>query len=195
MSPQIGARIRRAVASALLAGVLMALPPDAAASLGTGVGASPIMLAQAAIPGHAYKLPGLYVLNTGTVRSRYHVRVQRLSPGNARTLPATWVTLQQNDFVLRPHHSATVPFTITIPKNAASGKYLSDLVASTSSARRAGGTALGAAAATKIGLSVGATPGSIPWGTIGLLLLGAIALTGATYGLRRSGLHVRLERG
>jgi hypothetical protein len=152
------------------------------------------MLAHQALPGHAYSLPGLYVLNTGTQLSRYHIRVERLSPGAARTLPAAWVAISQNDFVLRPKHSATVPFTITIPNDAVSGAYLSDLVASTASARRAGGTALGAAAATKIGLSVGQAPGTIPWGTIGLVVLGALLLLGVGYGVRRSGLRVKLER-
>jgi hypothetical protein len=174
--------------------MLLALPVAAGASLGTGVGASPIMLAQMAMPGHAYRLPGLYVLNTGTQASRYHIRVERLSPGTARTLPATWVALAQNDFLLRPNRSATVPFTIRIPGNAPSGAYLSDLVASTSSPRRAGGTALGAAAATKLGLEVGSAPGSIPWGSIGVVALVALVVTGGGYLVRRSGVRLKLER-
>jgi hypothetical protein len=154
----------------------------------------PIVLAQTALPGHAYKLPGLYVLNTGTVASRYHIRVERLSPGRARILPAQWVTFERNDFLLRPHHSATVPFTITISGSATPGRYLSDLVASTSSSPRGRGTAIGAAAAAKVGLTVGDASPSVPWGTIGMIVLVLVVFVSATYGLRRSGLRVRLER-
>ena len=178
----------------LTAAAALALPGSAGASLGTGVGASPIALAHIAMPGHAYRLPGLYVVNTGTQRSRYHVRVQRLSAGEERTLPGGWVTLERNDFVLAPGRAAVVPFTIRIPDNASAGAYLSDLIASTSSPRRAGGTTLGAAAATKLGLDVGNAPGSIPWGTIGLVLAAAVVFVTGGYGIRRSGLHVRLER-
>jgi hypothetical protein len=56
------------------------------------------------------------------------------------------------------------------------------------------GTALGAAAATKLGLTVGGTSGSVPWGTIGLIGLALIVPVTTTYALRRSGLHIRLER-
>jgi hypothetical protein len=116
MSGRGRARIPRTLRGALLAiGALLASPAPGGASLGTGVGAMPIMLARTALPGHAYKLPGLYVLNTGTVLSRYHLRVERLNPGRARTLPAQWVIFERNDFLLRPHHSAIVPFSITIP--------------------------------------------------------------------------------
>jgi hypothetical protein len=184
----------RARAGAILALVLLALPPIASASVGTGVGASPIVLPQRALPGHAYKLPGLYVLNTGTVASRYQVRVERLTPGGQKTLPAGWVTLAQNDFLLLPRHSATVAFTIRVPNSAAAGAYLSDLVASTTSARRPGATAVGAAAATKLGMTVGQAPGSIPWRTIALVLAAVLATGLAAYGIRRSGVRLRLER-
>jgi hypothetical protein len=186
--------IKKTCIGGLLACVPLALPAVAGASLGTGVGASPIMLAHTAIPGHAYTLPGVYVLNTGTVSSRYHLRVQRLSPGAARTLPTGWVTLQRNDFLLRPHRAAIIPFTVNIPRSASSGRYLSDVVASTSSARRGGGTALGAAAATLLGLTVGGSSPAIPWRTIVLALIAGLLAGTAAYGVRRSGLAVRVER-
>jgi hypothetical protein len=179
---------------AIVACALLALPTSAGGSVGTGVGASPILLAQRALPGHAYKLPGLYVLNTGTVASRYHVRLERLSSGHQKTLPAAWVRFARNDFLLRPHHSATIAFTIHLPGNAPAGPYLSDLVASTTSARHPGATAVGAAAATNLGLTVGQAPGTIPWRTIGLALAALIATSAAVYAVRRSGVRLRLER-
>jgi hypothetical protein len=194
MSSRTSLTGKRTWLATLLACGVLALPAAAAASVGTGVGASPIILAQRALPGHAYRLPGLYVLNTGTVASRYHVRVQRLTPGGQNTLPGRWVTLAQNDFLLRPRHSTMVAFTIRVPNHALAGPYLSDLVASTVSARHPGSTAVGAAAATKLGLTVSQTPGSIPWGTIGLAALAGLLVATAMYGIRWSGLHVRFER-
>jgi len=101
---------------------MLALPALAAASLGAGVGAAPIGLGQSARAGRAYTLPGLYVVNTGTLRSLYHVRVQRLSPGSATTLPAGWVSIERNDFPLAAHQSTIVPLKITIPAKATAGR-------------------------------------------------------------------------
>jgi hypothetical protein len=166
---------------------------SAGGSLGAGVGASPIALPKPAEPGHAYALPSLYVVNTGTLRSLYHVRVERLSPGSASVLPAGWVTIERNDFQLAGHQSAIVPIRITIPAKAKAGDYLSDLVASTTSPSRGGGTALGAAAATKLQLSIKSDTSPLPWKTITLILAGLLGLLGGSWIVVRSGIRLRLE--
>ena len=188
---EVGTRLRLVVWSLLA--VVLAVPGVAHALLGAGVGASPVTLAQPGQRGHAYALPGLYVVNTGTVRSLYHVRVERLSAGGASTLPAGWVTIERNNFPLAAHGSTLVPIRITIPAKAATGNYLSDLVASTSSSRRGGGTALGAAAATKLQLSIKSDGSSLPWKTIGIIAAGLLVLLGAGWVVRRSGVRLRVE--
>jgi hypothetical protein len=35
---------------------------------------------------------------------------------------------------------------------------------------------------------------SVPWGTIGLAILAVLAVLGISYGVRRSGLRLKLER-
>jgi hypothetical protein len=184
--------VRRFLSAGAIA--TLALAPAATASLGTGVTASPVALARPAAPGRAYTLPSLYVVNTGTVRSRYHVRVQRLSPGGERTLPANWVTLHLNDFVLAPHKSATVPGWDGLAADAAAGPYVSNLVASTTTTRRAGGTALGAAAATKLELTVSDPASGPPWAAIGAGTAGGVLLVGLLRGVQRSRLRIRIER-
>ena len=174
---------------------MLALPALAAASLGAGVGAAPIGLGQSARAGRAYTLPGLYVVNTGTLRSLYHVRVQRLSPGSATTLPAGWVSIERNDFPLAAHQSTIVPLKITIPAKATAGNYLSDVVASTTSSPHARGTSLGAAAATKLQVSIAGDGSTFPWKTIVWIGGALLVVAGATWTIRRSGLWVRLVHG
>ena len=69
------------------------LPLRAVASVGTGVGASPIVLSELAQPGHSYTLPQLYVFNTGTEASQYRVHVSRLEEGAQHDVPSGWVDL------------------------------------------------------------------------------------------------------
>jgi len=181
-----------AIAVALI-GTALLLPVSAIASIGAGVGASPIVLAQPGHPGGAYSLPGLYVINTGTVTTTYVVRVQRLSRGNEKRLPAAWVTIERNDFKLRPHGATVVPLRLTIPGGAVPGSYLSDLVASTAVPHQHG-TTLGAAAATKLELTIASDASSIPWRSIGLIVGAVAAAAGLATTVRRSGIRLRLVR-
>jgi hypothetical protein len=186
---------RTRIASMLCGGaaVLVVLGPGfATASIGTGVGASPIVLAHAGHPGHAYSLPGVYVVNTGTVPSIYHVRVERLSPGKESTLPAGWVTIGRNDFRLGAHQATVVPLKLRLPAKASAGSYLSDVVASAMSSRHLGGTALGAAAATKLQLTIAGGAG-LPWTRIGSIAAAVVLLAAAAWAVRRSGVRLRLE--
>jgi hypothetical protein len=182
-----------ALGAALAAFVTGAAP--AAASTGAGVAANPVSLAGLAVAGRSYELPGLYVVNTGTDPATYHVQVERLSSATGRDIPSAWVRFGQNDFPLRPGKSAIVPIEVTIPSGAPAGSYGSDLVAS-ASAGDAGGTTLGAAAATGLSFTVGAGGGfrwpKSSWPYLGLLGIGLLGT--AVFAQRRLGLHLRLER-
>ncbi len=171
---------------------LLALPGIAGASLGTGVSASPVVLPKRALQGHSYALPGLYVRNTGTERY-LRVRVQRLSTGAERVLPATWITFGRNGITLSPHRSAVVPIRIAVPPTAAGGSYMSDLVASTSLKHARGGDAIGVAAATKLEVDVGTLSSSVAWGAIGLATGGILLIAGLGYLVRKSGLSVSVR--
>lgn len=177
---------------------MVACPGRVAAEIGTGIGASPIALAAVAHPGHTYRLPALYVVNTGTVVSTYRVRVERLSPGPGRLVPSVWVRVRRNDVPLEPKQSASVPLTLVVPASAASGAYLSDLVVGTEAPRAPSAQAiLGAQAATKLMFRVSGSGGGLlgPPPMWAYPALGAaLTLAGGVALQRRLGLRLRLER-
>jgi hypothetical protein len=182
-----------AAAVALLLLLLAAAP--AGASVGVGVGAAPLRLAGPARPGGHYRLPSLYVVNTGTQTSDYLVRVQRLGHPTGRAVPASWVHLGRAQLRLLPRQHTLVPVTVSVPDDAASGAYGTDLVASTVMKQPGHGTALGAAAADRLIFTVDA-PGRgfswPPWAGYLLLALAGAAL--AVLSARRLGLRVQIER-
>jgi len=98
-----------------------------------------------------------------------------------------------------PGKAARVSLELVVPRRAKPGKYLSDIVVSSSAAAQAGTGNLGVAAATKLEFSVSSAPAqgasSFPvwmwWALTGLLLL----LTLTVFGVRRSGLRIRVEWG
>lgn len=175
----------------VLTTVLVA-PGVAAASVGTGVGAAPLELARPAHAGRSYTFHWLYVKDTGTVASSYLVKVQRLSPGSAKVVPASWIEFAPHAFRLRPQEIKRVVVTVNVPFSASGGQYMTDLVATTYVPRRAGATALGAAAADKLTFSIPSSS-AFPW--IIVAVVGGVALLVAVgYGLRRSGLRLRVDR-
>src|SRR2546423_4045049 len=189
---------KRLAARTLLGLAVMAPPIEAEASLGTGVGASPITLAHPVRPGYTYQLPSLYVVNTGTEGSDYGVHVARLSPGTERDVPVSWVHIGKPRFHLEPNQSTTVPLNLALPDNAPPGDYLTNLVAGTLPPGQTGGVALGAAAAGKLTFTVTPAPGiGVPWpwplwvyGLIALVLL----TSGGIYLFRRSGIRIQVQR-
>src|SRR2546423_13412021 len=134
---------KRLAARTLLGLAVMAPPIEAEASLGTGVGASPITLADPVRPGQNYQLPSLYVVNTGTEASDYGVHVARLSQGTQRDVPASWVHIGKPRFHLEPNQSTTVPLNLALPDNAPPGDYLTNLVAGPGAPRPTRGAAPG----------------------------------------------------
>jgi len=174
----------------------LASPLAATASIGTGIGANPLRLVERADPGGHYRLPSLYVVNTGTQAADYLVRVKRLGAPTGHDVPVSWVRFTRTRIRLRPHQSAIIPAVLIVPKGAAHGDYRSNVVVGTWTPHRGRGAALGAAAADELSFTIGKPGGGFPWSSpwllysvLGLGLAGLLTLL-----LRRSGLHVRIER-
>ena len=197
--PPTSAGLRRPLAAGLAAAALLLLllgpAAPARASVGVGVGAVPLRLAAPARPGGDYRLPPLYVVNTGTRAGDYRVRVQPLGHPPGRAVPAAWVHLGRTRLRLRPHHHALVPVILAVPKSAAGGAYRTDLVASTVMPRPGHGAALGAAAADRLSFTVDSPGRGLRWppwlGYLLLTLAGAGLVVLAT---RRLGLRIQIER-
>ena len=187
---------RRLYLLGMAAGILwLGVQVAAKADVGTGVGARPIVLEALAHPGHTYRLPGLYVINTGTVSSTYHIRVEHLSPGPLRTVPPGWVQFERNNFLLRPKESASVPMTLSIPADAASGKYSSDLVAGAVAPSGSGPFIPGAEAATELRFEVGEGGFPWPWPWWAYAIAATAAVSATAVGMqRRLGFRLRVER-
>ena len=184
-----------AVPVALVA--LASLTQTSDASVGVGVQVSPVRLGSMAHRGQGYAL-SLDVVNTGTEAEAVSMRVERLSQGPGRAVPPPWIQFPGSAVQIAPGKAARVSLELVIPGRAKPGQYLSDIVASGSATGQAGTGNFGVAAATKLEFSVSSAPAqggsSFPagmwWAIAGLLLL---AVT--VFGVRRSGLRIRVERG
>jgi hypothetical protein len=167
------------------------------ASVGVGVQVSPVRLGSMAQRGDRYAL-SLDVVNTGTEAEAVSMRVERLSRGSGRAVPPSWIQFAGPAVQIAPGRAARVSLELVVPGRARPGEYLSDIVATGSAAGQAGPGNLGVAAATKLEFSVSSAPAqgasSFPvwmwWAIAGLLLL-----TVTVFGVRRSGLRIRVERG
>ena len=184
-----------AVPVALVALASFAQTSDA--SVGVGVQVSPVRLGSMAHRGESYAL-SVDVVNTGTEAEAVSMRVERLSRGSGRAVPPSWIHFAGAAVQIAPGKAARVSLELVVPGRATPGGYLSDIVASGSAAGQAGPGNLGVAAATKLEFSVSSAPAqggsSFPvwmwWALTGLLLLAVTA-----FGVRRSGLRIRVERG
>ena len=189
-----------ALAPAVLAGALVAMPQAAQASIGVGIQAGAVQLSGAAHPGESVALPGVSVVNSGTHPESIRLSVHRLSKGPGRVVPASWIQFGSPVVQLEPQHAVRVPVELVVPAGAKPGAYLSDIVATGLSAEQAsaGHASLGAAAATLLLFRV--TPNPAPgfwssvftqtlWALLILIILVAVVLV-----VRRSGIRVRVER-
>jgi hypothetical protein len=166
------------------------------ASVGVGVQASPVRLGSMAHRGERFALP-LDVVNTGSEAEAVSMRVERLSRGPGWDVPPSWIQFPGSAVQIAPGKAARVSLELVIPDRAKPGVYLSDIVVSGSATAQAGANNIGVAAATKLEFSVSSAPApggsSFPvwmwWAIAGLLLL-----TVAVFGVRRSGLRIRVER-
>jgi hypothetical protein len=178
--------------------LMLAVPAAAQASIGVGIQAGPVRLTGAAHPGGSYALPPVYVINTGTQDESLSIRIERLSAGAGRAVPAAWI--RPGAAVQLSHNqSARIPLELVVPGAARPGQYLTDVVVKGSAALSGGGANLDVAAATKLEFRVapGAVSGSwfaVPswlWPGIGIVLLIAAAAALA----RKFGLRVQIDRG
>jgi hypothetical protein len=110
-------------------------PAGTSTKIGAGVGAAPLVLPAPAHPGHTYRFPPLYVVNTGTQTSSYLVRVDRLAGATGHIVPTSWVRLERTRLRLGARQSAFVPVMLILPKRVGAGAYRTDLVVGTSTRR------------------------------------------------------------
>src|SRR5215471_19019994 len=80
-----------ALAPAVVAGALVAVPQAAQASVGVGIQSGPVRLSGVAHPGQSVALPSVAVVNAGTRPESIRVVVQRDPRGGGRPVPASWV--------------------------------------------------------------------------------------------------------
>ena len=173
----------------------LGLAGQARASIGVGVQANPVSLNGVAHPGASYALPSLYIVNTGTQPESMSVRIAR-STGPGRAIPGPWIHIGGLGGQLAPKQSARIALELVTPADAKPGNYVSDIMVTGSAAPAAAGVNVGAAAATKLEFTI--TPGPaagswLPawtWWVVG----GLVVLAAATFGWRRSGLRIRVER-
>src|ERR1700751_5217164 len=151
-----------ALAPAVLAGALVAVPQAAQASIGVGIQAGAVRLSGAAHPGESVALPGVSVVNSGSHPETIRLSVQRISKGPGRVVPASWIQFGSPVVQLAPKHAVRVPLELVVPAGAKPGAHLSDIVAAGTPAGQAsaGHASGGAAAATLLVFRV--TPGTAP---------------------------------
>jgi len=192
-------RIQRfSVLVALAASTLLVFIASAGANVGVGITAAPITLTKPAEQGQTYKLPGVYVVNTGSETGAIHVSIASLEKTKHLPIPAAWVTFHPSTVTLAAKKGTVIPITLAIPGNAKLGDYQSDIEASaTSPGNKAGtGTRVGAAAATRFVFTVAkAQPKSfhVPsW--VWLVLAAVVVIALLVWLVRASGLRLSVEK-
>ena len=185
------------LAIALGVAAWLGLAGPARASIGVGVQANPVSLSAAAHPGTSYALPSLYIVNTGTQAESMSVRVVRRT-GPDRAIPESWIRIGSLSGQLPPKQSARIALELVTPADAAPGSYVSDIVVTGSAAPAAAGVNFGAAAATKLEFTITPGPPGGSWFSLPAwtwwVIAGLVILAAATFGWRRSGLRIKVER-
>ena len=178
---------------------MLILPAAVAeASIGIGIQAGPVRLAENAHPGGSYALPAVYVVNTGSADESVTIKIERISPGHGLTVPASWIHAGNTPVHLGQKQSTRVALQLDVPSNAKPGQYFSDVVAHGSGSLSAGHANLGVAAATGLDFTVArgaaaAPPFSLPswlWPALG----GLVVIAAGILWIASSGVRVRIER-
>jgi len=175
----------------------LGLAGPARASIGVGGQANPVRLSGVAHPGASYTLPSLYIVNTGTQAESMSVRVVRRT-GPGRAIPESWIHIGGLSGQLAPKQSARIALELATPADAAPGSYVSDIVVTASTGPVAAGVNFGAAAATKLEFKITPGPPGGSWLSLPAwtwwVIAGLVILAAATFGWRRSGLRIKVER-
>jgi hypothetical protein len=185
---------------AVLAGALVAVPQAALASVGVGIQAGAVRLPGAAHPGQTVALPAVSVVNAGTHRESIRLSVHRVSKGPGRAVPPSWIRFGAPVVRLAPKHATRISLELVVPGDAQPGAYLSDIVATGTSASQppVGHANLGAAAATLLEFRIAPDPAPGFWRSVFTqslwALLIVIVLVAVVFAVRKSGLRVRVER-
>jgi hypothetical protein len=177
--------------------LMLAIPAAAEASIGVGIQAGPVRLAGAAHPGGSYALPAVYVVNTGTEDESLSIRIERLSSGAGRPVPAGWI--RPGAAVQLSHsESARIPLELVVPDAARPGRYLTDVVVKGSAGLSGGSATLDVAAATKLEFQVAPGVVAASWFAVpSWLLLGigvVLVLAAAAVVARRLGVRIEIDR-
>jgi hypothetical protein len=166
--------------------------------IGVGIQAEPLILSTTAQPGHTYRFPTFYVINTGgqTITARFAVEL--FNTGARHVPPASWFSFPITSVQLRPGATDHVSMTLRVPIGAVIGSYQSDVVvhATAIGAATGAGATVAAAAATKIEFTV-ATEVSRSTGRTHrwLLPLGIfLGVLVAVYLIWRSGLRLTVKK-
>src|SRR5262249_3124590 len=107
--------------------------------------------------------------------------------GGGRPVPPSWVRPGVPSVQLAPHHATRISLELVVPAGAKPGTYVSNIVATASGELSAGGANLAPAAPTLPAFRLAPHPAL--WALLIVILLAAVV-----FAVRKSGLHVRVER-
>src|SRR5215467_2797951 len=179
------------LAPVALAGALLAVPQAAQASVGVGIQAGPVRPSGAVHPGQTLALPAVSVVNAGSYPESIRLSVRHVAKGSSRAVPPSWIQFGAPVVQLAPKHATRISIELVVPGDAKPGAYLSDIVATGTSASQppVGHAYLGAAAATLLEFRVSPDPAPGFWSSVFTQTLAAVV-----FAVRKSGIRVRVER-
>lgn len=134
------------------------LASEAQAEIGVGVGLGQIKVREVLIPGGIYNLPPIPVVNTGDEKTNYSMEIGYVLGQGWNNPHKSWFGFDPKTFVLEPERSVMVHPRIKLPLEAQEGEYFA-FIEARALPETEGPVVLGPAAATKLYLSIGPSPG------------------------------------
>ena len=120
------------------------------ANLGVGVGTGQIVVDEVLRPGIVYQLPGITVINTGSIASNYGVTTEFRENQPEKKFDRSWISYDPSSFYLEPGDVQHVRITLNIPVRTEPGDYFAFLSAHPDKVSDSGVTTVGVAAASKL---------------------------------------------